>query len=173
MSHVFLSGRDDIDRSAIVDRTIQKLEQKKIYGFRTVSVESKIENASQEVYIIPWGEKLVRDEKYLVGVLWNDGIYTAFPEVFDNSGLAILKAIPENADLIVMDEVDLFVMAAPLFSTAVLKQMEENTPVFGVLQRKDTPFHDAIRNNPSVTMIEVSEVNLPLAHELALKALTE
>lgn len=167
--HVFLSGRDDLDLSGVIDRTLGILGNPKITGYRTVSVDSAIENARSEVYITAVGQELIRDESRLIGVLWDDGVYTAFPEVFDGSGKAILDAIDEEANFILMDRVGLFEAAAPLFCAAVLKRLDNNTPVFGVVQRKDTPFLDAIRNHPDVQVIEVAEANINQVPELAEK----
>lgn len=173
MRHVFLSGRDDIDRSLIIDKTLEALGPRGVSGYRTVSVKSTIENAQKEVYLTPWGEESIREERYLAGVLWDDGIYTGFPEVFDDVGLKILNAIPKDADLIVIDEIGLFEMAAPMFSVALFKRLEEDVRVFGVLQRKDTPFHDVIRYHEKVSIIEVAEGNLMQAPDLVLQVFME
>ena len=171
--HVFISARDDLDKSAIIRKVLEMTGPKKIAGFCTVGIESTIEDARTEVYITAFGEEPVRDEIYLVGVLWDDDIYTGFPEAFEHGGRAVLNSIPEDADLIIMDELGLFELAAPQYCADVFKLVDGNKTILGVLKRKDTPFHDAIRQHPNVTVIEVAEQNYDQAPELAVKALQE
>lgn len=169
--HVFVSARDDLDKSAIIRKVLERIKPKKIGGFCTVGVDSTIEDARTEVYITKYGEEPNRDEIYLVGVLWDDDIYTGFPEAFEYGGRAVLKSVPEDADLIIMDELGLFELAAPQYCAAIFKLVDGDKQILGVLKRRDTPFHDAIRQSPNVTVIEVAEQNYDQAPDLVIKAL--
>lgn len=169
--HVFISGRDDLDKTAVIRKTLEMMKPKKIAGFCTTGVASRIEHALKEVYITAAGEEPICDDRHLVGVLWDDDVYTGFPEAFDQGGCAVLNSIPEDAELIVMDELGLFEQSAPLYCATIMRQLDQNTPVLGVLKRRDTPFLDAIRQHPNVTIIEVAEQNYEKAPDLAVMAL--
>lgn len=169
--HVFISGRDDLDKSTIIRKALEIIKPKKIAGFCTVDVPSTIANARTEVYITAVGEEPTRDDIHLVGVLWDDDIYTGFPEAFEYGGCALLNSMPEDADVIVMDEIGLFELSAPRYCAAVLKRLDGEGSIIGVLKRKDMPFLDAIRQHSNVTVIEVAEQNYDQAPDLAAKAL--
>lgn len=171
--HVFISGRDELDKSAIIDRVLTLSGYKKIAGFRNQCLQSTIEHARSEVYIEPVYADPIKDDNHLIGVMWEDDVYTAFPEVFEHGGCRILDSVPNDAEVIVMDELGVFEAAAPVFCASVLRCLDGETPVIGALPRKDTPFLDAVRQHPNVKVIDAVPSNTEQAVKLAVLALGE
>lgn len=173
MKHVFLSGRDGLDISAVAADVISMAGDMRVDGIRTVREKSDIEGAKENVYITRYGKTPIHDENHLVGVLWDDDVYTGFPEVFDRAGCDIMSEIDMTSDFIVLDEIGLYEMAAPLYSAAILKLLDGDSRVFGTMIRRDTPFHNAIRQNPETTVIEVADANKDTAAETAYRVFFE
>jgi hypothetical protein len=58
---------------------------------------------------------------------------------------------------------------AVLFKEAVMNTIAGSTPVFGVLRLGDVPWHEAVKCNRRVTLIDVNVMNRDsLPQELAL-----
>lgn len=158
MKHVFLTGPESMDQSVLIQQALDRLggRFRTLSGFVKIRVKSGIEQAEQEVYITPAGCAPVCDDEHLVGILWEDGVYTGFPEVFDHGGLRVLASFAPDADLIVMDDIGRFEMSAPRYSAALLRLLDGDTPILGVLRLRDTPFCAAVKAHPNVRLIEVT-----------------
>jgi nucleoside-triphosphatase len=86
------------------------------------------------------------------------------PEVFDEDGVAILRAAACAASqscpaLIVMDELGFMESGAPAFRDAVMRVLDGDIPVLGVLRKESVPFLDAVRNHPGARVTEVTKNN--------------
>jgi nucleoside-triphosphatase THEP1 len=103
------------------------------------------------------------------------------PEVFDEDGVALLRAAtsdflplpaatnppqrksPANggprAKIIVMDELGFMELPARAFTEAVMRALDGEVPVLGVLRKDSNPFLDAVGTHPKVRVVEVTEAN--------------
>jgi len=86
------------------------------------------------------------------------GDRTGVAERFDRLGCAAL-ANSEDAELILMDELGPHEMEAELFRKAVLETLDGDIPVWGVLQKAESPFLAAIAERPDVELVTVTEEN--------------
>jgi nucleoside-triphosphatase len=78
--------------------------------------------------------------------------------VFNNLGVRILRDARESS-LIVMDELGFMESEALAFREEVLRLLDGDAPVLGVLKSKHTPFLDQVRVHTAVKIIEVTEKN--------------
>jgi nucleoside-triphosphatase THEP1 len=58
-----------------------------------------------------------------------------------------------------MDELGFMELGAPVFRAAVLRALDGEVPVIGVIRLERNPFLDAVRNHPKVAVTEVNESN--------------
>lgn len=78
--------------------------------------------------------------------------------VFDTLGPEYL--IPEDGtELIIMDELGFMESRSEQFQKAVLHTLDGNIPVFGVIQPRDLPFLNSIRERSDVTVVTVTPEN--------------
>jgi len=86
---------------------------------------------------------------------------------FEVDGVRVLGDTA-GAELIIMDELGFLEKDAPAFRQAVLDTLGCGIPVLGVLRRGDVPWHEDIKANPAVRIIDVDEKNRDtLPRELA------
>jgi 8-oxo-dGTP pyrophosphatase MutT (NUDIX family) len=79
-------------------------------------------------------------------------------QVFDKVGVRILQDF-RNADLLIMDELGTMENKALAFQQAVLKALDRDTPILGVIKRDQTPFLEAVRHHPAVRTLEITPEN--------------
>jgi nucleoside-triphosphatase THEP1 len=87
---------------------------------------------------------------------------TVHPEIFDEDGVAILRAATGGAaspGLIIMDELGFMEADALAFQGAVTDVLNGDVPVLGVMRWERNPFLDAVRAHEKVEVIEVNESN--------------
>lgn len=162
--HVFLTGDFQIGKSTLINTVLKDLPANRLGGFRTVSV-ADIPGAFGSVYIVKAAdlfsagdagvEELSYTEENRVGIRGNEGPI-GFPEVFDIYGVNILSDAGK-CNLILMDEIGKMERRSPLFIARVLKLLDGDVPIFGVVRKEgSTPLQEAIRNHPNVRLIEVT-----------------
>lgn len=157
--NLFLTGAIRSGKSTAVDTAIAKLAPGRIGGFRTVKAATDIPGAIGVVYLAPTVGSVAMDTDHLVGIRWGNGRHTAFPEVFEKAGCAIVSAIPSDADIVIMDELGIMEQQAPDFCAAVLAALDSHIPVLGVIKPQASPLLDAIRNHHKSMVIEVTAEN--------------
>ena len=153
--HIFLTGPLQVGKSTVIEKTLTLLGQPILGGFRTVSRETCLSPALAEVYLIPAGRPPIYDRLHLTGIRWGDGLFTAFPEVFDLTGVELLLDIPAGARLLLMDELGFMERQDGPFSKAVLSALDGSLPVLGVVRPQSAPLLDQVRKHPQVQVLEV------------------
>lgn len=155
--HIFLTGGIQVGKSTMLRRLLAEFPAVPFSGFRTVTGPGP-EGAIGAVYLVPAdGETLFLPERK-VGVRWGYARgMDAFPAVFDEFGTACVEA---PGRLILMDEIGCMEREAPRFAEAVLRRLDGETPILGVLQgRADSPLAEAIRKHEKVLLAEVTPEN--------------
>lgn len=161
--HIFLTGEMHMGKSTVIEKVLKNRKNLTLGGFKTVSAPVDIEGARAGVYIVPVDETGDSCEKYfdkahLVGIRWGGTEFTAFPEMFESVGRDMLKS-SEEADLIIMDEIGVMEGRSPSFTEEILKKLDSDTSILGVIKPLDFPLLNAIRSHKSSCVIEVTEDN--------------
>lgn len=155
--HIFLTGEVQCGKSTIIDKVLQLLPQKKVGGFRTFSVLG--EDGLFAVYIAAAGKPLPPlSEDNRVGLRLGKGKgLIGYTEVFERRGVEILA--DKDADIILMDEIGSMENKAHLFRAEVLRLLDGDTPILGVIKPRSLLLPDLVRNHPKVTVFAVTEDN--------------
>ena len=145
--HLFLTGEKHIGKSTLL-RALLAQKCGTPGGFLTV--RTLVNDAQYGVYLLRPGE-VPNDNNFL----FLCG-HTADPQRFNELGCAALR-VP--ADYILMDELGPNEALASDFQAAVLTALDGPVPIYGVLQKADSPFLQAIAAHPDVLVIEVTLEN--------------
>ena len=155
--HIFLTGEIQSGKSTVMQKVLDGLDVT-VGGFCSGSGNARNE---QERWLYLWdaaGEP-VCEESHRVAYITQEE-RRAFPERFDALGCEILRRAKENnVDLILMDECGFLERDAKEFQTEVLRTLDGDIPVFGVVRLRSSGWTDAIRNHPKVTLITVTQEN--------------
>lgn len=93
-----------------------------------------------------------------IGRCINENHWVSIPATFDGYGVKLLTdCVKARPDLIVMDELGFFENNAVLFQEKVLEILDSDTPVLGVLKKKETPFLNSIRCRNDVSIFVVNK----------------
>ena len=172
MTHVFLTGDIQVGKSTAIGRALELLGQPQVGGFRTVSLPCpEIPRARFAVYVqpgsLPYLDPLDEsglqgfplDRDHLVAIRWGDSLFTTFPEAFISGGLPLLTQDPPGTRLLLMDEIGVFESRVPEFCTAILRRLDEDLPVLGVVKNKRSDFLEQVRRHPKVRLLNVDPEN--------------
>ncbi len=178
MIHVFLTGCIQVGKSTVINRVVDELKSEnphlKIRGFKTISGPLD-ENGWDSIHIVRAdGTEKVSESNCTFRRGWIDGqrVYESKKNVFDEYGARLLDDESlSGADLILMDEIGLREANSTLFYASIMKALYGDTPILGVVQKREGGFLDNIRNHPKVKLIEVDEENRDEMPEKVLELL--
>lgn len=146
--HLFFTGRKGVGKSTLVRAAI---EGKRVGGFFTKRVEGLLERPS--VHLLRAGAADVPSAENLLFCCGG-----ADMQQFDKLGCGAL-ADTAGCDVLVMDELGPHEEQAAAFRQAVLRALDGDIPVIGVLQQADSAFLDRVAAHPGVRLITVTEEN--------------
>ncbi len=171
--HIFLTGPKQVGKSTII-RNYLATHPVKCAGFLTVKSETvfpgcrsvhmldascisgiamqKIKKPSKENFLFFCGQT--------PAMLYRQ--YGLLPDPalrFDRIGCALLDGIPANTDLIIMDELGPHESEAEAFRASVLRCLDGDIPILGVLQKAESALYYTIAKHPDVEIIEVTKEN--------------
>lgn len=144
---IFLTGARQIGKSTVVDRVLTQL-QCSVGGFRTAFADA--EHTQLQLVSIATGERetvMCRD---------GNGARTVYAQGFDTLGVSALLG---DADLLVADELGFLEEEAHAFQSAVLRALDGDTPMLGVLRQDKNGWLDAVRSHPRVLLLTVTAEN--------------
>lgn len=152
--HIFLTGAKQIGKSTLIRKALEKYSGK-LGGFLTVRTKKLLKDRYSVHMLHPNGD-VEPDESNLLFVCSKaDG---RISERFDRLGCnALMKCY--DSDLIIMDELGPHEADASMFRSSVLKQLDKNIPIIGVLQAPASKFWNEVIEHPHTRVIEVSEKN--------------
>lgn len=156
MKNILLTGEVGVGKSTVICKVLSQLPQVICGGFRTVSAMPIVGGNLLEVYIEKAWEETPHDADHMVGTRLGRGRFTSYPQIFDTVGTSILFATPNDATLMIMDELGMMEDNAKLFCQAVMGVLEGTLPVLGVIKPKHTDFLDAVRAHEGSAVIEVT-----------------
>lgn len=157
MKHIFLTGKIQVGKSTVIQKTLQLLNVKHS-GFRTYFGADR-SNPNRCLYISNASLPAIYDEASVVARFTPVPPPEIFPERFDVLGSEYIKDAVKTADLIVMDELGNLENSALRFQNAVLDALDGDVPILGVIKLSASGWLDEIRSHPKVRMELVTEEN--------------
>ena len=156
-NHIFLTGEVQSGKSTVLDKVLDSLNLT-LGGFRSGSGPDRHET-TRWLYLWDAAGQPVYDEEHRVAYITPEK-RCPYPDRFDVLGCAALRRAKENGtDLIVMDECGFLERDAAEFQAEVLRTLDSDIPVLGVVRLRSDGWTDAIRNHPRVTLITVTKEN--------------
>ena len=153
-THIFLTGRKGVGKSTLLGKVLRGLNVP-AGGFLTKKVRLPgAERAS--VHLLHPGTAETPGEANFLFYCGDKGKETA--DQFDRMAVQALRE-RNGKSLIVMDELGPHEARALLFQQEVLRVLDGDIPVFGVLQDAEAPFLKEIAEHPRVQVIRVTEEN--------------
>lgn len=155
VKHLFLTGEKGVGKSTLLRRLLDRTGRTP-GGFLTVKAEG-VFPGRVSLHLLRFGTgEAPGPENFLF-------FCDAPPESgeaarFDRLGCAALAA-GQGAELIVMDELGPREAEARLFHAAVLRALDGDTPVLGVMQRAESPFLRQVAAHPRVRLVEITADN--------------
>lgn len=147
--HLFFTGRKGVGKSTLV-RTV--IEGKRVGGFFTKRVEGLLERPS--VHLLRAGTADVPSAENLLFCCGG----SADIQRFEQLGCGAF-ADTAGCDVLVMDELGPHEEQAAAFRQAVLRALDGDAPVVGVLQQAESAFLRQVAAHPNVRVITVTEEN--------------
>lgn len=132
--HVFLTGRKQVGKSTLIRKELERY--KKENGEESTPSEENL------LFICGSADRSRSDER------------------FDRMGSRILEeSVRNGAELLIMDELGPNEAGALVFQEAVLRALDGEIPILGILQEADSPFLKKVAAHPKVRVIRVTEEN--------------
>lgn len=151
--HLFFTGRKGVGKSTLVRAAI---EGKRVGGFFTKRVEGLLERPS--VHLLRAGTADVPSAENLLFCCGG-----ADMQQFDKLGCGAL-ADTAGYEMLVMDELGPHEEQAAAFRQAVLRALDGDAPIIGVLQQAESAFLRQVAAHPNVRVITVTEENRDALH---------
>lgn len=152
--HIFLTGRKQVGKSTLIKKVLSHTGGR-IGGFFTVRTDAFLPGA-YSVHLFCPGDAFVPTAENLLFVCGKAD--ETVSERFDRLGCTALSEC-EGCSLIIMDELGPHEARASFFRQAVLKLLDGDIPVIGVLQAPAEDFWPDITAHPHVRVLEITEEN--------------
>jgi|BioPla2DNA2_1021312.scaffolds.fasta_scaffold122194_1 nucleoside-triphosphatase THEP1 len=152
--HIFLTGEKQIGKSTLLKKVLDKYAGDAA-GFFTVRTNEFLKDG-YSVHMFGLDEEAVPGENNLLFVCGKPNEHMF--ERFDRMGCEVLSKCVDSS-LTVMDELGPHEVRAELFHKAVLRLLDGNVPILGVLQAPAESFWPDIVEHPQVQIIEINEHN--------------
>ena len=155
--HIFLTGEIQIGKSTVLQKTLSLLNLP-YGGFCTYFGQDRYA-PEHCLYINDAAQPKTFGQENVV-VRFGEGPPEVFTERFDTTGAGYIeKASAECTRLIVMDECGALERKALRFQQSILKALDGEVPILGVVKLSASGWVDCIRNHPKVRLITVDEQN--------------
>lgn len=154
---IFLTGEIQIGKTTIIEKTIEILNRN-YGGFKTYfGLDRDLPN--RLLYMNSVTEPKIYSEEYGIVQFSEDSKPEVIKNRFDTFGVELIKQAVENKELIIMDECGRLERDSLVFQNQVLKALELDIPILGVIKLDSSGWVDQIRNHPLVELITVTEEN--------------
>ena len=160
MKHIFLTGDIQTGKSTIINRALSGKEivlggYKTVGGLRRSDGNSYVHLLRADTYeqLSPQNRVLHRKPAY--GRIK----FEVNRELYNTKGVSLLKNLPRNCQLILMDEIGTREKHCLPFRQAIMDTLDGDIPVLGVVQIRPDDFLDEIRSHPKVELITVTPQN--------------
>ena len=151
--HLFLTGEKGVGKSTLLKKLLEGRGDR-IGGFLTVRSAQAFPGKMSLHMLCPESGEVPTEENFLCFCPPRGD--DAAAERFDRLGCAALE---RGGEIIVMDELGPAETRAEAFQAMVQETLEGSVPVFGVLQKADSPLYRMIAAHPNVCLLEVTAEN--------------
>ena len=161
--HIFLTGEKQVGKSTIIQKFLDRSGMS-ADGF--ITFWEPMGEAGGGLYLSPFFTGSPSEEKYLIAEKGEQkhGPQEKMLRVFNVHGCEILDNSGKR-DIIIMDELGFIESQAAAFRQSVMRRLDGDVPVLGVIKPMQTEFLDAIRAHAKVEVREVTEENRDAATE--------
>ena len=163
--HIFLTGPKQIGKSTIIQKYLAA-HPVSCAGFLTVRNETVFPGGRSVHMLDAQKNKKPSKENFLFFCgQASDALYRQYELVpdpaprFNRIGCALLDKIPSDTDLIIMDEIGPHESEASAFRASILRRLDGDIPILGVLQQSENDFFQKISNHPDTKVIEITTKN--------------
>ncbi len=150
--HIFLTGAPGCGKSTVINRVLAGYSGR-VGGFRTGFGPGR-ESVRRSLYLWPAWDEPRYDEAHTVA-RFDEGGAVPLPRRFSALGSPTLCGV--DTELIIMDECGRLEEGALPFQSAILRALDCETPVLGVVRQGFPGWTRDIATHPGVTLITVTE----------------
>lgn len=161
--HIFLTGEKKVGKSTIIEKVVKE-HNIPLVGFKTLPYYEGERFAGYIMKEVGMTQNFSVENK--ISIVLENGKVFPIIETFEKIGVNIISKAMKKSKWILMDELGRFETKALNFRRTVLKCLDGDCHVIGVIQDTETDFLDEIRNRKDVILIKVTEEN---RNELPLK----
>jgi len=154
---IFLEGNINIGKSTIINTFLTEYKGK-IAGFKTVREQTALDDFFG-IYLLDINDKkcsLTIENR--AGDCFEDKSLFCYKDVFNIYGVELLNNYIDS-DLIIMDELGILEDDCDLFKDAVIRCLDSDKNILGVIKNKSSEFLDGVRNRKDVQIIKVTHEN--------------
>jgi nucleoside-triphosphatase len=153
MKNIFITGERGIGKSTLLNKVIKNVDCS-IGGFIQ---EKKFTDKTTCFNVISLYNL---KDSYTIGIYHKEkDILYSDMNVFNIISKNILLKSLDNTELIILDELGFMEESSPLFKDIIIKILDSDTPVLGVLKECDTNFIQQIKMRKDVEVIRIDENN--------------
>lgn len=161
--HIFLTGEIQVGKSTVIAKTLAGLSIVK-GGFKTYFVPDR-GSADRLLYMNSAREPDVFKVENSGACFRKFYLPLFYTEKFDSWGVELIRSAKANANLILMDECGDFESNAFKFQNEIIKTLDGNQLVFGVIKLASRGWTDIIKNHTKVKLITVTRENRDAARK--------
>ena len=164
--HIFLTGEIQVGKSTAIRRFLANTDTQ-ADGFLShiVSVDAERPELGRNLHLARFDTEIGETDSVLAASnaaasQSANGFapFTVYTEVFDTRGAELVRSAGRHG-LILMDELGRMEEDAAEFKRAVFERLDGDVPILGVVKMVQTPFLDAVRAHPCVTVVTVTQAN--------------
>jgi nucleoside-triphosphatase len=149
--HVFLSGEIQIGKSTALRKFLE------ISGLAADGFLTFFDTRNTDARTLFLAEYGVSENAHVIA-RFAPGSMEIFTDAFDGFGAEVVSRSGSRR-LTVMDELGNLEERAEIFKRAVLRRLDGDAPVVGVVKLRDSPFLGAVRAHPNVVVLTVTREN--------------
>ncbi len=156
VKNVLLTGRPGAGKTTALIAAV-KLIGGSAGGFYTCEIREKGERAGFAIVTLS-GERRIMASKAF-GSACRVGKYGVDVEAIDATAVAAIEDALAGSGLIVIDEIGKMELCSKKFREAVMKALDSEKPVAGVIMESHNDFADRVKERGDVSLIEVTAGN--------------
>ena len=157
---ILLTGPPKIGKTTVITRLVGLLRTAgvPVSGFVTREVREQGVRVAFVVKDLDGPEAIIADVRSASSI--RVGKFGVNVKEFENVGLpALERALADPGGVLVVDEIANMELASERFAELVMKALGADHPFVGTMHARAHPVTDAIREHPTVEIIEVTEAN--------------
>lgn len=155
--HIFLTGTIQVGKSTIITQTLRQLNHR-YGGFKTYFGPDR-RCDDRLLYMNGADEPNSFSKNYGIAIFKRNCFPQADTAKFNTYGVELIRRAKTNEAMIIMDECGNLECQALKFQHEILKTLDEELPVLGVIKQDSSGWTDMIRNHRKVKLITVTREN--------------